>query len=214
MAKKNKRKVEKKQLTPQEKKANAIIAIIIVAVLALAVIATIPTIKENWAANKVENAQQAQAEAETIGDVSKTMGISADEFIEKYGITAEGVGKDTLIMDIVEGMKLEKYVNFINDFQGATTSFQDFVAQYGIPEAGLTAETTVKEAFDSVPTSFYLNQVELDTDFDTLKAEAGLGDDVTLDTPFSQIEEKISPVIQNHIVQATPAPSEKAPAAE
>jgi len=214
MAKKNKRRVEKKKLSPQEVKANIIIAVIIVAVLALAVIATLPTIKENMAENAAQNVETQAQSIETIGQVAETLGLSVDEFMTTYGINAEGANADTNMQDIIATLTVENYVNLINAVEGSETTFNEFVEQNGIPLEKLTPETTIEEAMNFIPISYYLSTVELDTDFATLKAEAGLGDDVTEETSWNSVAEQLAPVVQNHIVQATAAPAEEAPAEE
>lgn len=104
-----------------------VMVVIIAVVLALGVYAVYGVIGEKLSTNKIkkslERVQSGEATVEELADVS---GLTVDEVLAQYGITAEdGVNKKTNIREMAEKLTLEKYCEFV----GVTYNEEDF-AEY------------------------------------------------------------------------------------
>lgn len=86
-------------------------------------------------------------EPETVADRAKTEGITADEFLAKYGIdTVDGVDKDTALSTATGYMTVEKYA----EFEGTTVD--ELKANYGFDDA-VTNDMVMNDAQEYVTVS-------------------------------------------------------------
>lgn len=144
MSEKQAKKLRKEQ--PQQKAAavkktgswfNAVLVIVIAAVLALGGYMVYDRYKEN----------HPSTEPETVADRAKTEGITADEFLAKYGIdTVDGVDKDTALSTATGYMTVEKYA----EFEGTTVD--ELKANYGFDDA-VTNDMVMNDAQEYVTVS-------------------------------------------------------------
>lgn len=109
---------------------NAVLVLIVAAVLVLG----------GYMVYNQYKVKHPSTEPETVADRAKTEGITADEFLAKYGIdTVEGVDKDTALTTATGYMTVEKYA----EFEGTTVD--ELKANYGF-DAAVTNDMVMNDA--------------------------------------------------------------------
>ncbi len=197
----------KRKASPADKMLNAIIAVVVVVFVGLAVWAISPKISEKIEAYKAE--QQA-ALPDTIEKRANEKGVTVEQFIADYGITGENVTGETMMSEVIETMTVENYAKL----EGTTV--EEYIAANGLPET-VTGTMTVGEANDLVPIKTVIESSGMD--FETFKTTYELGDDVTEDTPWAQVEEAVMKKTEEMMAaaqeeQAAPAEASAEPAEE
>lgn len=189
MAKK-KKVTPKRKASPADRVLNIIIAVVVLVFVGLAAWAISPKISEKIEAYKAE--QQA-ALPDTIEKRANEKGITVEQFIADYGITGENITGETMMSDVVESMTVENYAKL----EGTTV--EEYITANGLPET-VTGAMTVGEANDLVPIKTVIASSGMD--FETFKTTYELGDDVTEDTPWSQVEETVMQKAQEMMATA------------
>lgn len=122
----NKKKTYRRKRSAADKAVNAFFVLIILIVLGLSVFALYPKISQRIADSKTEQStQEEQQPAETVASVSEQLGITADEFISKYGLNADEVTAESAVSDIISGMNVVKYYEFSRDMDAVSVADAD-----------------------------------------------------------------------------------------
>lgn len=185
MSKNKKNYQPKKRVSAADKVTNAIMAVVIVAVLGLAVWAVAPKFQA-----KIEETKAAEeaSKPDTIQKRADEKGVSVEDFIAEYGITGEDINGETLISQVAAQMTVENYAKL----EGTTV--EEFISSNGLPADKVTGDMTVEAANALIPIKTVIASSGMD--FDTFKSTYGLGDDITEDTPWVDVEETVYAAMQ------------------
>lgn len=172
----------KRKASKTEVITNIVIAVVIVGVLGLGVYAVGSRYMENHPADSVVSEQ-----SQTIGDYIAEKGITLDEFKTEYGVS-EGITESTAVEEVVAGFTLENYAKYLD------ITLDELKSQYGlgddVPNTIVWQDAIAYMRTEAVAQNFG------NTDFETFKAQMGLPDDITADTPWSETEAVISEMSQ------------------
>lgn len=175
----------KRKAGPADKAMNAIIAVLIIAVLALAVVAVTPKFKAKYDEKKQE--EQANL-PDTISKRADEKNMSVEDFISEYGITGDNLSGETMMSDVIPKMTIENYAKLTD------TTADDYIAQNNLPADKVTGATTMEEADKLIPIKTVIASSGMD--FETFKTTYGLGDDVTEDTAWADVQEQVMAAVQ------------------
>jgi len=186
MAKNKKKNYQtKKKTSPADKMVNAVITVVIIAVLGLAVWAVSPKFKAKF--DEIKAAEEA-SKPDTIQKRADQKGISVEQFIADYGITGENVTGETMMSEVMAQMTVE------NAAKLEEQSVEEFLEASGLPADKVTGDMTLEAANELIPIKTVIASAGMD--FETFKAQYGLADDVTEDTPWKDVEETVMAVEQ------------------
>lgn len=128
-----------------------VLVLIIVVVLALGVYAVYGTFAENFASKKLAEATaRVQSGEASVSELADVQGMSVEELLESYGITAEDDidGKNSM-MEMAAKLSLEKYCEFV----GMEFNEEDFAAYKAANQLG---DDVTKESKDEEVKTGYL----------------------------------------------------------
>lgn len=168
-----KRKSEPEKM--EEKKSgsalfNWITAIVIIAFLGLGGYA----VKDNIKALLPERPEK---EA-TVSDLAKDRDMTVEEFIEEYGLSADGVTGKTTESEVVSKLTVANYAKYTEKEK------DELLAEYGIESAD--SDMLWQEAYLLMPMSKYAENIGMT--FDDLKEQAGFPDKITGKTTLGDAE--------------------------
>lgn len=179
---------------------NAVMVVVIVAVLGLGVWAVSGKVASNLA-NKTDNADPT-TQQQTVQTAADAEGKTVAEFLSAYGLDA-GLSADTAMQDIYPTMTVENIAKMNQ------VSTEEFLEQYGLT-GKVDGSANWGEAQNSIPVGKYFGSEE---SWQTVKSTYGLSDDISSDTPFSEVEPLLEEAAANMAAQASTAPAEGTPAA-
>lgn len=178
----NKKKTYRRKRSAADKAVNAFFVLIILIVLGLSVFALYPKISQRIADSKTEQSTQEEQQqpTETVASVSEQLGITADEFISKYGLNADEVTAESALSDIISGMNVVKYYEFsrdMNALSAAEAETEDEAADSGEAaedgeaaeapadgEAGEAEQSTFPQTFEEFVSQSGLDPAEVSED--------------------------------------------------
>lgn len=167
-------RVEKKPATKADKTINAIIVLIILAFVAVGVYATYGKIAEGIKDRAIENGE---AEA-TVAYLAKQENMSVEDYLAQYGLSVgDTITEKSTQSEMVDNMTLENYGKYVGqDAQEMIdgTNLQDKV----------TKDTLWKDFLPLIPSVSYYGEEQ----FNKLKEVYGLGDEVTPETPYGELQ--------------------------
>lgn len=198
-----------KSTSSSDKTINIIIAVIIIAFLAAGGYAIYGKVSDNLFDKAVADGTAPQ----TVKTLARSAGQSVNEFLEENGITDGSVDGNTSTEDFYNHMSVERYAAYNGQ------DYASFVEQNGLKDK-VTETTSWADAQKLIPLGTYIGldaAAEGAADqFNMFKQMYGLGEDVTLDTPWGDVKDTIE-AAQEAMANATEAPAEEAteaPAAE
>ena len=195
----------KGKASSSDKTMSLILGVVIIVVLAVGVFAVYGKISDDAFKKSVENGTAPQ----TVATLARQEGQSVDEFLKSYDMTDGTINGDSSQEDFYNNMSVEKYAAY----QGS--DFDTFISQNGL-EGKVEKTTKMSDAKKLIPLGKYIGidaSAEGAADqFAQFKTTYGLGANVTLETPWGEVEETVM-AAQEAMQNATPAPAADASAA-
>ncbi len=182
---------------------NTIMVVVIVAVLGLGVWAVSGKVASNLA-NKTDSTDTS-TQQQTVQTAADAEGKTVAEFLSEYGLDAQ-LPAETAMQDVYPTMTVENVAK-MNQL-----STEEFLEQYGL-NGKVDGAANWGEAQNSIPVGKYFGSEET---WQTVKSTYGLSDDISSDTPFSEVEPLLEAAAAQQAeaaAQASAAPQESAPAA-
>ena len=182
-----------------------ILVVIIIVVLAIGVFAVYGKVSDDAFKRSVENGTAPQ----TVATLARQEGQSVDEFLKSYDMTDGTITGDSSQEDFYNYMSVEKYAAY----QGS--DFDTFISQNGL-EGKVEKTTKMSDAKKLIPLGKYIGLDETAEgaaeQFAQFKTTYGLDANVTLTTPWGEVEDKVM-AAQEAMMNATPAPAAETTAA-
>ena len=190
-----------KSSSSSDKTMNLIIAVIIIAFLAAGGYAVYSKISNNLFEKAVSDGTAPQ----TVKTLARSAGMSVDEFLEENGITDGSVDGNTEASEFYNHMTVDRYAAYNG------MALEDFLEDCGL--TGKVTETTSwADAQLLIPVGTYFG---IDTtaegyedQFNMYKMIYGLGDDVTVDTPWGDVKETVE-AAEEAMMNATAPPADE-----
>ncbi len=169
-AKKNRKelseiKTEVKQTNPKKVISNIVTAAVIAAVAALGVYATWDKIAPSLTASN----EQTQVESQTIAEFAESQGTTADELLQKCGMTDLGLTGESDITEMQSKFTIESYAKFLD------MTAEELKAENGIED--LANDTNWQEATMKIPMSKVAEQTGVT--FEEFAKQNGLPEEIT-----------------------------------
>ena len=184
MSERQAKKVRKDKTAPAAKKQssnvlfNVIITVVIIAVVALGVWAVYPSLNDN--SQVIEDSMQNQ----TLGQIAKEMGTTAEEIIETYQLGEHGFNEDSDIIAVTSKMTVENYAKF----EGVTVD--ELKAEFKYTD-DVTPDMTMEQAQDYMPVENIV--MGTGTDYATFISAYGL---TVEDLPPETLYKDAFPILQ------------------
>lgn len=190
--------------SPADKGLNAVLTIIVAVVFILGVVA----VSSSFSARKAQRTQEAIAAEDaafrtamdngeiypiTVGDLARYDGVSVEDYVGSFGMDPEGITAETTESDFINRMTVQNFA----DYTGK--DYDAFLAEYALTDKVTDSNMLWSDAQNLVPAGIALGVATGDTledetalsDFETAKTQYGLGEAITITTPWGDIKDAV-----------------------